>query len=241
MTAGVFFDLGGTLFTYRNVPRATMPLLFEACERAGLPPDKAAIKAAYNQAGQETAARYADRHFYTHREFFLDTLGSFLRALGAASDPEIDAWYLEAHRVAIINCLEIKQDCITTLTHLRNAGLYLSVVSNIDDDMLEPLIAREQLDRHFDHWTSSEAAQSCKPHRGFFDYALGLSGLAPADVLFVGDSPEHDIEGAAAVGMRTALINDGGMPPPLQTGRDVTAPDHTIARLSDLTELYPAP
>ena len=33
MTTGVFFDLGGTLFSYRNLPRATRPLLEETLRR----------------------------------------------------------------------------------------------------------------------------------------------------------------------------------------------------------------
>ena len=36
MVDGVFFDLGGTLFSYRNMGRRTGPLLIEACERSGI-------------------------------------------------------------------------------------------------------------------------------------------------------------------------------------------------------------
>ena len=100
--------------------------------------------------------------------------------------------------------------------------------------MLQPLIEREDLGRYFDHWTSSEAAQSCKPDRRFFEHAIELVGTAPDQVLFVGVSPEHDIVGAAAVGMRTVLIVDGGMPPPLQTGRIQVTPDHVIHALAEL-------
>ena len=109
-----------------------------------------------------------------------------------------------------------------------------SVSNGIDDDMLVPLIGRAGLGDFFHHWTSSESAQSCKPDRRFFEHALELSGYAPADVLFVGDSPEHDIVGAAALGMQTALIVDGGMEPPLQTGRGTATPDHVIHNLAEL-------
>ena len=70
--------------------------------------------------------------------------------------------------------------------------------------------------------------------------ALARSGLAAGDVLFVGDSPEHDIIGAHAVGMRTALILDGGIPPPLQTGRVNITADHNIARLTELKDIVAA-
>ena len=237
---GVFFDLGGTLFSYRNVPRATVPLLMEAVTRFGIARSSTQIKDAYAQASRDLAIAYADKAYYLHRDFFQDTFTRFAHLLDAPQNADVHAWYHEAHRVAMVECLVLKEDCQSTLASLLERGLYLSVVSNIDDDMLDPLIAREGLDRYFNHWTSSEAAQSCKPDRRFFEVALARSGLAAADVLFVGDSPEHDIAGANAVGMRTALIVDGGMPPPLQSGRDVVGPDYTIATLAELTKLVDA-
>ena len=220
MTRAVFFDLGGTLYSYRNVPRATMPLLAEAAERLGAAADRRRIGEAYSAAQRDAAHAYADKTYYLHRDFFLDTLRGFAAELGAAADDAVFEWYLEAHRQAIVDCLVLKEDCLDTLAHLKARDLYLSVVSNIDDDMLVPLIGRAGLGDFFHHWTSSESAQSCKPDRRFFEHALELSGYAPADVLFVGDSPEHDIVGAAALGMQTALIVDGGMEPPLQTGHE---------------------
>ncbi|MEQ8663949.1 MAG: HAD family hydrolase [Gammaproteobacteria bacterium] len=237
MTGGVFFDLGGTLFSYRNVPRTTLPLLLEAVERLGVTTELARIKDAYNQAQRDITHAYAERSYYLHRDFFHDTFMRFADLLDAPHDEAVHDWYREAHRAAIVDCLVLKDDCMDTLAHLREAGLYLSVVSNIDDDMLAPLIEREGLGRYFHHWTSSEAARSCKPHRRFFEYALELSGLDPAQVLFVGDSPEHDIAGANMLGMRTALIIDGGMEPPLQTGRATAAPDHVIHTLAELRAL----
>ncbi len=231
---GIFFDLGGTLFSYRNVARATIPLLLEACRKLGVVADSTLIKEAYAEATREVTLTYAGKSYYLHRDFFQDSFTRFANRLGTPADEHVQAWYLEAHRLAMIDCLVLKDDCLPTLATLQERGLYLSVVSNIDDDMLAPLVRREGLDRYLSHWTSSEAAQSCKPDRRFFDLALELSGLEPSTVLFVGDSPEHDVIGAHAAGMRTALIVDGGLPPPLQTGRTTVQADHTIHALNEL-------
>ena len=153
------------------------------------------------------------------------------------ADEALTDWYLDAHQTCVFGSLELKADCLETLKALRAQGLYVSIVSNIDEDMLTTLVAREALGPLLDHWTSSEEAQSCKPHRGFFEYCLRKSGLPAAEILFVGDSPEHDIEGAAAMGMQTALILDVGMPPPLQAGRASVAPQHTISHLRELTSI----
>lgn len=49
-----------------------------------------------------------------------------------------------------------------------------------------------------------------KPSRAMFDAALEVLGSPPAQrVLMIGDSPTHDIAGAASVGMQTLLITSG--------------------------------
>jgi len=232
---GVFFDLGGTLFSYRNVARTNIPILLESAERLGATTDLARIKTAYGRASEEVSHAYADKAYYRHRDMFEDMFRTFCDLIGGTHDADVYAWYHRTQQQALIDCLEIKADCIDTLAALKSRGLYLSIVSNIDDDMLEPLVEREDLHDYFDHWTSSEAARSCKPDRRFFEVALEKSSLAAEHILFVGDSPEHDIVGANALGMRTVLIVEEGIEPPMQTGREAIDPDHTIRELAELT------
>ncbi len=234
---GVFFDLGGTLFSYRNLARANIPIMIESAKRMGSSAPVDEVKKAYGRATHYVSHRYADKPYYRHRDLFHDLFKHFCDILQAEYDPQVHNWYHTTHLAAVIDCLELKPDCIQTLAYLKERGLYLSIVSNIDDDMLEPLIAREELHRYFDHWTSSEKARSCKPDRRIFDVTLDRSALKAEQVLFVGDSPDHDITGASAVGMHTALIVEKGIEPPLQAGRDAVAPDHTIHSLGELRDI----
>jgi HAD superfamily hydrolase (TIGR01509 family) len=231
---GIFFDLGGTLLSYHHVNRVHAPLLLEAAAMVGAGNDPRAVKRAYGQAVLETTERYAPKDYYLHRDFFMETFTRCCALLEAPVTTEAFAWYQQEHLTRLRDCLELKPDCHSTLAQLKAQGLYLSVVSNIDDDMLEPIIARDGLHEYLDHWTSSEAAQSCKPHARFFEICLDKSGLAAQDVLFVGDSPEHDIDGAARSGMLTALIVNEGIEPPLQSGRARSAPDYVIHSLQEL-------
>ena len=236
-TRGVFFDLGGTLFSYRNVAKTNIPLLIESAERLDAAVDEATVKASYAQASHEVGKRYAEMDFYFHRELFGDMYRRFVELIGATYRDDVHDWYRETQREAMIQCLEIKPGCIEILEYLKDQGLYLSIVSNIDDDMLEPLVEREGLHDYFDHWTSSESARSCKPHPAFFELTLGKSGLAAHEVLFVGDSPEHDIAGANTAGMRSVLIVEEGIEPPLQSGSPAGTPDHVIQHLEEIRAL----
>lgn len=236
MFKGIFFDLGGTLVSYHQVDLIHAPLLLEAAARIGAN-DARAVKRAYAQAVQDTTLDYAPKDYYLHRDFFLDSFARCFALLDTPVQPEINHWYLHEHLQRVRDCLELKADCHATLAQLKALGLYLSIVSNIDDDMLDHIVARDGLHEYLNHWTSSETAQSCKPHRQFFELCLEKSGLAAHEVLFVGDSPEHDIDGAAGVGMKTALIVNEGSEPPLQSGRARAAPDYVIHSLTELLDL----
>ena len=237
MIRGIFFDLGGTLFSYKNVNRTTLPILEHAIEKSGKIPDREKIKAAYRESSESVALEYSSKEYYLHRDFFNDVFLLFLEKLEVKRDSNLLSWYASHHREKIIKCLELKKDCLTTLSYLKSRNLYISIVSNIDEDMLNPLLEIGNLGELVDHAISSEKANSCKPDRSIFEYALKMSKLEAQSIIFVGDSPEHDIAGAIPLGFKTVLITDGGLEPPLQTGRGVPGADHTVGSLTELIPL----
>ncbi len=237
MVKGIFFDLGGTLYSYRNLARTTTDLIKKALEKMRLDVPIEQAKSAYTDAGREVLKKYSHKPYYLHQDFFDDTFRLFSKSLNKECNKETEIWYRELHREAVTDCLVLKEDCVTTLAALQARGFYLSVVSNIDEDMLTPLTKKPALEHYFNHLTSSEKAQSCKPDQRIFEYALELSGLSPDTVIFVGDSPEHDIIGAKSAGMRTAQITDGNMTPPLQSREVRAAPDYHISSLSELIKI----
>lgn len=56
---------------------------------------------------------------------------------------------------------------------------------------------------------SAEDLGALKPHRVSFDHAVKTLGVAPDEILHVGDRLDADIAGAHAVGMRAALFTAG--------------------------------
>ena len=133
-----------------------------------------------------------------------------------------------------------RPDAAETLLALRERELHLAIVSNIDDDQFHPLWQRMGLAHFFDATTTSEEARSCKPDRGIFEHALAkATNLRAEHVVFVGDSPEHDVAGARALGMRTVLITDHAAELPWEPRGDAK-PDHVIRALSDLVPIVDA-
>lgn len=237
MIKGVFFDLGGTLFSYRAMSDTITSVLSEFAHRQGIDMDVSEILHHYRLANKATDKEFSGRSFFLGRDYISSTFLGLVKRLNHGRAEADCEWFEERYRTKLIDNLVLMSDCHQTLDSLKARNLYLSVVSNIDENMLHPLIEREGLHAWLDHWTSSEAAQSCKPDSRFFEIALQKSGLAPEEVIFVGDSTEQDILGAYNAGMRTALISEDGSAPPMHLGIETPEPDYRISELSALVEI----
>ncbi|MBW2275716.1 MAG: HAD family hydrolase, partial [Deltaproteobacteria bacterium] len=229
----VFFDLGGTLFSNRQIPEACMPVLQEAADRLAVEGGLPAVGRAFVEATQTTNADYVGRAYYLHRDLFLDTVRQMLGALDVGEPEGFIEWFYRSQRAVVTSQMVLREDCLETLSVLRSRGLHLSIVSNIDDDFLEPMMEKLGLAAYFDHWTSSESARSCKPDSGIFEHAMLTAACAPEEALFVGDSRVHDIQGASRAGIRSALLAEGGFSH-LDDPDLVVDPDYVIKSLSEL-------
>ena len=240
MIKGVFFDVGGTLYSYRRVPAAVTQTVQLLAERLALEADIGELMRHYQAANKAVDRVFAERPAYLFREYFAAIFEDFLARLDRAHLATHFEWFEPIQRAQLIDCLVLQEDCHATLDALKAMGLYLSAVSNADENQLTPLVERGELHRWLDHWTSSEAAASCKPDARFFAIALDKAGLAPQEVIFVGDSLEQDITGAHAAGMKTVLITEFDAHAPMTTGRETPEPDYHIRRLAELPAIVAA-
>lgn len=85
----------------------------------------------------------------------------------------------------------------------------------------------------FERCVAAREVGALKPDAAVFLKVIEGTGLEPQQVLFVGDDPELDVEGARQVGMRSAWINRTGSSWP----DGIEPPGHTITSLADLTAL----
>jgi putative hydrolase of the HAD superfamily len=89
------------------------------------------------------------------------------------------------------------------LEQLRNAGLRLGVMS---DYPVERKLEYLGLQLGWKTSFCSEETGYLKPHPSPFRRLAADLGVEPARILYVGDSPLYDIEGAVAAGMRAACV-----------------------------------
>jgi putative hydrolase of the HAD superfamily len=63
------------------------------------------------------------------------------------------------------------------------------------------------LQGYFQEVITSETAQSLKPNRVIFEYALKQSKARPDESIMIGDNQEADIQGATNAGLDTVFVN----------------------------------
>ena len=99
---------------------------------------------------------------------------------------------------------DLFEDALPVLATLREHGLKLGLVSNTGRDV-DDFLAHHNL--HVDVALSSRVHGKVKPHPTIFRAVLERLEVEPEQAAMVGDSPEDDLEGARALGMRAFLVD----------------------------------
>lgn len=119
-----------------------------------------------------------------------------------------EAFLEERHRVVLY------EEALGVLQSLsRNFTLGALTNGNAD-------IYKTDAGEYFDFAFLAEDIGVSKPAPDMFHAALERSGALPGEIVHVGDNPEHDIQGAQAVGMYTVWMNGQGQEWPGGTRAD---------------------
>jgi FMN hydrolase / 5-amino-6-(5-phospho-D-ribitylamino)uracil phosphatase len=160
-----------------------------------------------------------------------DHFPELLRRYGV-EDPDAVAGAREWYQTNRFLGLQLFPDAVTTLGHARANGRTIGLITNGPADVQCAKLELLGLRAHVDFALISGEFGIAKPDPAIFQEALRLAGACAEDALFIGDSPEFDVAGARASGIRSVWVNRTGSPwshadPP---------PDHEV---TDLTSLYP--
>jgi FMN phosphatase YigB (HAD superfamily) len=117
----------------------------------------------------------------------------------------------------------------------RMASHYrLGLLSNFDDSQCgREVLADTGVAHLFEAVVISAEVRLRKPDRRIFEHMREQLGIAPHEILFVGDTPRDDVLGASGAGMKTVWISKGL--PALPEG--IPRPDFIIPDLADLPQV----
>jgi putative hydrolase of the HAD superfamily len=100
-------------------------------------------------------------------------------------------------------------DVGTVLDSLAEQGISVCIGSNFDARLRGVVKGLPDLSSRIESLVVSSEVGFRKPHPSFFHAACSQLGLAPAEVLCVGDDPENDVRGAMRAGLSALLLHRG--------------------------------
>ena len=204
----VFFDVAHTLL---DKP-AVLPTMHATLAAHGVDVPVAALRERHRLLME--AIVFPDR---TSKAFYDDFNAGLVRALGAVPTPALlDDLFAACTYRPWVPFDDL--DAVAALT------LPKGVLSNWDGTLKQKLADLAGLS--FD-WILGSADEGCrKPEPAFFRRVLDVTGFAPEQIAYVGDSMRLDMEPALAIGFRAVLLDRDGLFP--------HSPLPRIARLHEL-------
>ena len=221
MIRAVTFDFWQTLMadTPENLARATALRLAgmkAVLERSGHAMTLAALEAAYEASWHRLASIWQEHRDLPSREqvaIFLDTV---FPGLSRRLTPDTFEDAVQAYITPVLSYPPVPSPgAVEAVRTLASQGLLLCVVSNTG--RTPGVILRQVLDRfglldRFCVTSFSDEVGFRKPHPEIFRVSLARAGVDPAHAVHVGDTPEADIAGARAAGMRAVHFAPNGHP-----------------------------
>jgi putative hydrolase of the HAD superfamily len=206
----VFFDAGYTLLCMDP----DQPTIFlRACAELEIEIDRTRFEDGVKLAGRMLAPRHPDAVVVPFSQEAVDRFWTeynrLLLSVCARRERDADKAELVYRRFTASIQWRIYDEVHEVLGQLRAHDMRLGVVSNWTGD-LEEVLERIGLRDEFDFVLDSSRLGHEKPHSPIFQEALRRARVAPKAALHVGDSPEHDVEGALAGGLNAVLIDRNG-------------------------------
>jgi putative hydrolase of the HAD superfamily len=100
-------------------------------------------------------------------------------------------------------------DVVPALTHLKDKGYSVGLISNVDSDISQ-LLAKVGLTPLLDVVVTSMEAGYCKPQPQIFQAAAARAGVKTEEAAYIGDQYRIDVLGAKEAGMLGILLDRGG-------------------------------
>ena len=197
MIKSVIFDLDNTLIDFMKMKRMSCEAGISAMIDAGLEMDK-------NDAYAKLFELYQVHGIENPKIFQI-----FLKKYTGSVDFRILSSAIASYRKVQYGFLEPYPKVRQTLIQLTGRGIVLGVVSDAPKLKAWLRLSEMGLADFFKIVITLGDSKRLKPHKRPFTMALKKLSIKPGEVLFVGDNPSRDIEGAKAMGMKAALARYG--------------------------------
>lgn len=208
MTKAVLFDVDFTLIypgpTFQGVGYQAF------CARYGIQADAALFSAAL--AGASALLQVPDDAVYDN-EVYVAYTSRIIEGMGGRGDKVTECAREIYAEWAACRHFTLYDDVPDVLRSLADERIRVGLVSNTHR-CLSTFQSHFGLDGLITATISSSEHGLMKPHPSIFTAALERLDVTPADAIMVGDSIQHDVDGALRAGIRAVLLHREAAPHP---------------------------
>lgn len=200
----VGFDLDGTLFDHQGSASEAVDTFFRTL---GVEPS-ARVREIWFEAEETEFERWrlGELTFQEQRRRRLRTVLPAIGSPPPTSDTGLDALF-DQYLAAYHSSWKPFHDSAAVLVDLRRRGFKLGVLTNGSEEQQVDKLRVLGLYDLLDVVCTSEGIGVQKPDPRAFHTLAQRLGVLPAECLFIGDHPEHDVAGAKSAGMEAVLIS----------------------------------
>jgi len=120
---------------------------------------------------------------------------------------------------------------VEILEYLKDKKYILHLITNGFESVQHNKLSNSKLTEYFEEVITSEKANSLKPNKEIFEFALQITGANTFESIMIGDNIDADIKGAMNAGMDTVFVNH------LNIETDVR-PTYIVHHLKELEEIF---
>ena len=120
---------------------------------------------------------------------------------------------------------------VEILEYLKDKKYILHLITNGFESVQHNKLSNSKLTEYFEEVITSEKANSLKPNKEIFEFALEVTGAKTSESIMIGDNIDADIKGAMNAGMDTVFVNH------LNIETDVE-PTYIVHHLKELEEIF---
>ncbi len=220
------FDVGGTLLHFDH--SRMQQVYLNAARARGLELDRERVGAVLEALEFELPTRAQHRSLSLEddfgKTFWEDFYAEGFRRLGVSADvsdvvSQIREQFMRGEFEVLFD------DTLAALNTLKARNIPMGILSNFSPN-LEDLMRKLGIHDYFSFFIVSSLAGVEKPNKQIFDLAVHAANRPRDEIIYVGDSIFHDMNGARAAGIAGILIDRGNR-----------HPDYSGARVKNLSEL----
>ena len=215
----VLWDIGGVIVELKSIRDGYAAFVEDVSAEAGLDPETA-LEAWKTTLGDHFKSGDGTR-------YMLARVG-YAKATEALFDGDPPPDWEPRLESAVSSALRPEPGAVEAITAISESDLEQAVVSDIDTPEARRMLGAFGVGGRFARVTTSEAVGHTKPDERMFRDALDALGVDPGRAVMIGDRYDHDIAGAAALGIETVGY-----------GPDARGPeaDHEVDDLREVLDL----